>query len=428
MRLRLDDQDDPFGGSRMTTPTKDVRANKIQAQRPDSAFSNARMSPAVERAVEGEGRSGGQSQLQGRLSPMMKRALSPDSSRQGYSHYREQRPSSRSNLPLSSSEDQRSASRSGYWEQAERSYTTPTKSSFDTDAPRSQAQLHDLSGPGGLPYIPRDDSDLGASPSRRSTLEGEGAIGWPNPPKDWASTDRLVAKSQGGPITVAPGVPISLVQALGFGSSGDIAQNQSVPEAGDGWEGTPSFRHRPMSSDSTYRTSIHQYPPHTRTDSALPAAPRLIDLSRPSTHGRPFADLDPQHPRRDVGVTAGPAYGSSSEPYRRKTSTRKYRRLESQPLQSTTYFAEGRLLTGGDSILPLIGSFIIVLGLGGLWLGTTGVWMWRDGLGGGGASAGGKAAVIIFGYLLGTCVGAMIATAFRDPGRSGCIPDLAQRT
>ncbi|GHJ84285.1 hypothetical protein NliqN6_0687 [Naganishia liquefaciens] len=98
------------------------------------------------------------------------------------------------------------------------------------------------------------------------------------------------------------------------------------------------------------------------------------------------------------------------------TRIRKYRRLQEQPLQDTHFFFRGHLMTGGDNIWPLIGSIILLLGLGGLWLGTTGVWMWRDGLGGGGAGKGGKAAVIIFGYLLGVCFGAMIATAFRDPG------------
>lgn len=95
---------------------------------------------------------------------------------------------------------------------------------------------------------------------------------------------------------------------------------------------------------------------------------------------------------------------------------RRYEEFAKYPLQDTKYFCGGRLLTGGDNIFPFLASIVLLLGLGGLWLGTTGVWIWRDGLGGGGAGAGGKAAVVIFGYLLGVCFGAMMATALRDPG------------
>lgn len=110
------------------------------------------------------------------------------------------------------------------------------------------------------------------------------------------------------------------------------------------------------------------------------------------------------------GTTYPPATTSHT------SRARKYHRLHKQPMQDTHFFFKGHLMTGGDNIWPLIGSIALILGLGGLWLGTTGVWVWRDGLGAGGASRGGKAAVIIFGYLLGVCFGAMMATAFRDPG------------
>lgn len=125
---------------------------------------------------------------------------------------------------------------------------------------------------------------------------------------------------------------------------------------------------------------------------------------------------DQKHFQRQVifSKQSGTSYPPLSSS--RVTRIRKYQRLRKQSLQDTHYFLKGHLMTGGDNIWPLIGSIILLLGLGGLWLGTTGVWVWRDGLGGGGAGRGGKAAVIIFGYLLGVCFGAMVATAFRDPG------------
>jgi hypothetical protein len=109
---------------------------------------------------------------------------------------------------------------------------------------------------------------------------------------------------------------------------------------------------------------------------------------------------------KDISVAVPPA-----------RRTRNYVHLNALPLQSTRYYLSGLVQTGGDSPLPLIGSVILVLGLGGLWLGSTGVWIWRDGLGGGGAGAGGKAAVIIFAYLFGIVLSSMFVTAFRDPGK-----------
>ncbi|KAJ9116655.1 hypothetical protein QFC20_000588 [Naganishia adeliensis] len=117
--------------------------------------------------------------------------------------------------------------------------------------------------------------------------------------------------------------------------------------------------------------------------------------------------------RQVVSMNQGTSYPPASSSHAPRT--RKYHRLHQQPMQDTHFFLKGHLVTGGDNIWPIIGSIILVLGLGGLWLGTTGVWIWRDGLGGGGAGRGGKAAVIIFGYLLGVCFGAMMATAFGDP-------------
>lgn len=108
-----------------------------------------------------------------------------------------------------------------------------------------------------------------------------------------------------------------------------------------------------------------------------------------------------------------------------RTTKRKYTKLQNQHLQDTHFFFNGRLMTGGDRVWPLLGSIVLLLGLGGLWLGTTGVWIWRDGLGGGGAGRGGKASVIIFGYLMGVCFGAMMATAFRDPGEIRKSPGQA---
>lgn len=42
------------------------------------------------------------------------------------------------------------------------------------------------------------------------------------------------------------------------------------------------------------------------------------------------------------------------------------------------FFFKGKLLTGGDSSWPFIGTLFLVLGLGGTWSGTTAVWWWKN--------------------------------------------------
>ncbi|KAJ9105361.1 hypothetical protein QFC21_001730 [Naganishia friedmannii] len=148
---------------------------------------------------------------------------------------------------------------------------------------------------------------------------------------------------------------------------------------------------------------------HTRT--AITAQHHSATTKQTKSSG------DPHTARNDTikSTTSATAYPPASDLIVR-TKQRRYTKLQNQQLQDTHFFINGRLMTGGDRVWPLLGSIVLLLGLGGLWLGTTGVWIWRDGLGGGGAGRGGKAAVVIFGYLLGVCFGAMMATAFRDPG------------
>jgi hypothetical protein len=211
---------------------------------------------------------------------------------------------------------------------------------------------------------------------------------------------------------------MALMSALGLDPEEDEEQERRSNQLA--WDNEPPTSANRDPTAQSDRPRPHQYPPSMQSNTGSSGAPRLYDLNRASTLGRPFADLTDLGPRQrppsPSRATPNPI-PHLSEPYRRKqSSVRKYKRLQAQPLQSTTYFLQGRLITGGDSILPLIGSFVLVLGIGGLWLGTTGVWVWKDGLGGGGAGRGGKAAVIIFAYLFGVCIGSMIATAFRDPG------------
>jgi hypothetical protein len=77
---------------------------------------------------------------------------------------------------------------------------------------------------------------------------------------------------------------------------------------------------------------------------------------------------------------------------------------------STTFFLDGRLMTGGDTHpWPFFLSIFFVLGIGALWIGTTGVYIWTKGVGNDGGG-GGIAVVIIFVYIWLVAIGAMFAT------------------
>jgi hypothetical protein len=341
----------------------------------------------------------------------MKRALSPELGNRSTSRmeYRNER------LPIRSIgqwEEGGSSATPGGWGIGDPSRSSPIKSSFEGknrdsewSSPGHAPRLHDLTGMASIEYPPRDQTSW--TTSRRSTMEDEGSIGQHGMMSQGASTDRLVARA---------GVPMALASALGL--EPEELGREERGSSRSGWDNSERPDREPINRLDQPRS--HHYPPSLQSNTGSTTAPRLYDLNRASTLGRPFADLTDLGPRALSPLPSQPTPNSvppSTEPYRRKpSSVRKYKRLQAQPLQSTTYFLQGRLITGGDSILPLIGSFVLVLGMGGLWLGTTGVWVWRDGLGAGGAGKGGKAAVIIFAYLFGVCLGSMIATAFRDPG------------
>lgn len=95
------------------------------------------------------------------------------------------------------------------------------------------------------------------------------------------------------------------------------------------------------------------------------------------------------------------------------TKTRRYKNFENK---NSTWLCGGRLMTGGDSPVNFIGSIILILGISGVWLGTTGAWLWRHGHEYGMAKGAGIAVTIVFVYLFGLTVSSMIAASFREPG------------
>ncbi|WWC89296.1 uncharacterized protein L201_004217 [Kwoniella dendrophila CBS 6074] len=82
----------------------------------------------------------------------------------------------------------------------------------------------------------------------------------------------------------------------------------------------------------------------------------------------------------------------------------------------TSFWWNGRLITGGDHWYSMIFVIVILLGISGVWIGTTGVWLWVHGREYGLVKGGGIAINIIFVYLFGITSSSLIASAFRDPG------------
>ncbi|OCF43186.1 hypothetical protein I317_03031 [Kwoniella heveanensis CBS 569] len=109
---------------------------------------------------------------------------------------------------------------------------------------------------------------------------------------------------------------------------------------------------------------------------------------------------------------------SSANPNPRSTGSnrRKKRKYETFENPLTTFFCGGRLMTGGDNYLSLAVVLVVLLGLSGVWLATTGAWLWVNGREYGLVRGGGVAITIIFAYLFLLCFSSLMASAFRDPG------------
>ncbi|KAJ7343394.1 DHHC palmitoyltransferase-domain-containing protein [Mycena albidolilacea] len=71
------------------------------------------------------------------------------------------------------------------------------------------------------------------------------------------------------------------------------------------------------------------------------------------------------------------------------------------------FFLDGRIMTGGDSPWAFVGSFSLLLTIGGVWFGTTAVWWWHNKS---------PAVAAVSAYVTLITVASMLATATRDPG------------
>ena len=81
---------------------------------------------------------------------------------------------------------------------------------------------------------------------------------------------------------------------------------------------------------------------------------------------------------------------------RRSRPPRRVRNWKKLNNPQTTFICGGRLMTGGDSPLSVILSVLVIFSLTGVWLATTGSWLWVDGQKYGLPKGAGIAIVVIF--------------------------------
>lgn len=186
-------------------------------------------------------------------------------------------------------------------------------------------------------------------------------------------------------------------------------------------------------SSGRVRNSLDKIFKRATTGDASPTTPKYSSSPRPSPLQATFApaDIEMHSPRspRFVGQSGDPYPGKKSPSAHSASRTHKFspipppdmmtfvsvasprtgkpkRNYQDYPSRNT-FFLGGRLLTGGDTVLPFVASLLITLGIGGTWFGTTAVWWWKNE----------SPAVAIIGvYLFLITVSSMLATAFRDPG------------
>jgi palmitoyltransferase ZDHHC9/14/18 len=111
--------------------------------------------------------------------------------------------------------------------------------------------------------------------------------------------------------------------------------------------------------------------------------------SHPHSSQRSSSDLvhrrfDKEKPSAELPIHAKPV---------KKERQRRYKSFEN-PL--TMFFMNGHMVTGGDDWYSAILALFLLFAMTGVWMGTTGVWMWRHGSEYGLANGGGIAVTIVF--------------------------------
>ncbi|KAF8621514.1 hypothetical protein AX15_007743 [Amanita polypyramis BW_CC] len=163
----------------------------------------------------------------------------------------------------------------------------------------------------------------------------------------------------------------------------------------NGVRSSTHFR-RSSASPSGYKHSSEHSQGGAKRHSQSHSVSRQMPIS-------PSPDLSFVSRPPEVSATSPPL---SRVPVKDSKKGRLARRYEQHPSRNR-FFLKGHLLTGGDSPWAFIICFSIVLGLSGVWFGTTCVWWWRNES---------PAVAVIGAYMALIVISSMLATAFTDPG------------
>ncbi|GJJ12583.1 hypothetical protein Clacol_006826 [Clathrus columnatus] len=156
--------------------------------------------------------------------------------------------------------------------------------------------------------------------------------------------------------------------------------------------------------------------PGTATSEHFPPSPQSPDEPRQVTKQASAASLNPPPPHIAVKsrqpsskhpFSPHPPPGARPfVPHISKITGKPQRNYEDHPSKNR-FFLNGRILTGGDTPIPFILSFTLVLGIAGTWFGTTAVWWWHNES---------PAVAIVGAYLCLLTISSMLATV-RVPGK-----------
>ncbi|KAI0032270.1 DHHC palmitoyltransferase-domain-containing protein [Vararia minispora EC-137] len=273
----------------------------------------------------------------------------------------------------------------------------PPRSSFVSDLP---IPLEDRSGTFPLQNLAHDsayDSDAVSDAGRASRMSSA-EDGRPLPARDTSTTysrEPLIAHPRAG--TLSADDHASPDDDAGDDDDDDDATtlpSAAAKRASGGTrvrEGLERFR-KGLSLESVRRSLGSPGP--------VPAASYEPKPAPPFPPAPAPADKPPRwDPRPPASPTRGPPLSATP----RADGLRNYALLPSR----NRWFARGRALVGGDAPWAFLGTLALILGVGGVWLGTTCVWWWRN-------LSPALAAVGAYMFLL--CATLFFTAAFTDPG------------
>jgi palmitoyltransferase ZDHHC9/14/18 len=145
--------------------------------------------------------------------------------------------------------------------------------------------------------------------------------------------------------------------------------------------GSKSSAGRPALTEQTYGR-----PPHFRHSLAEASSQHATQaeyssddlVSTQQKRGAGKLEVEKDSPKRRASSQRYPSYHERNASHRQSrqpdTPQRRYQ-LFDNPL--STFWLKGRVMTGGDNYLSVALVLVLLLGITGVWFGTTGIWYWQ---------------------------------------------------